>query len=131
MIEISLTEKILEVLEKENRQTIKQIFEKSGLGKDLDKKKDAESVEKLRLLRENLRNAVIRLSTINKKKKLIKDGMKGREYLYSLRDNAESDNALMKQFYEFQGENMKPREDRKEEIKEKLPLIRKIKERIQ
>lgn len=138
MFKISLTDKIIEVLEKENRLTIKEIFERSELGKDLEVKIEKEEDKKellklekqLFLKRESIRNAIIRLSSINKRKKLIKDGMRGKQYLYSLRDKATTDKALLRKLYDTMGEDMEIKEDKVESFLEKEDLFEQIEERI-
>lgn len=69
----SIPQIIIDILSKESRLTIKEIFEKSSLPKEK---------------KEYLRLCVNRLSTA-KNPKIAKDGKIGKEYLYSPIDNIE------------------------------------------
>lgn len=70
---VSIPERIIEVLETESKLTIKEIFERLN-----------EPNDKL----EYVRICIYRLLK-SKSPKIVKDGKKGKEYLYSLRENAE------------------------------------------
>jgi len=85
---MSVPEKISEVLKKESRLNI------------------AEITERLNETRKRLvRESVYRLL---KRKIIVKDGKKGKAYLYSLKENTKEPKALLKQLYNIMDKKMKP-----------------------
>ena len=64
----------------------------------------------------------------SKSPKIVKDGKKGKEYLYSLKENAETLDILLDELYDIMIKYMKPKEVLP---KEKLEFIDKIGEIIE
>lgn len=101
----SIPKLIIDILSKENRLTINEIFEKSKLPEER---------------KEYLRLCVWRLET-NKNPRISKDGKKVREYLYSLKENAINERELLIQFHSIVNRRMdfieEPTENEKKIIK--------------
>jgi len=112
----SVPELIIDVLIKENRLTINEIREKAEIPKE---EKDSR--------KEYFRLSVIRLAN---RKKIVKDGMRGKQYLYSLKEKATSDRALLKTLYNVMSEDMDVKQDRKDNFIANKEVFKKIKERI-
>jgi len=92
---VSIPERIIEVLESESKLTIKDISERLN-----------EPNDKL----EYVRICVYRLLK-SKSPRIVKDGKKGKEYLYSLRENAESPVIHLDFHYKFMEEKMDFKEE--------------------
>jgi len=88
---MSVPEKITEVLKKESRLTITEITERLN------------ETKRERLVRES----VYRLL---KRKIIVKDGKKGKAYLYSLKENAIEPKILLKQLYNIMDNKMEFKE---------------------
>ena len=86
---MSVPEKIIEVLKKQNRLTIAEITERIN------------EIKRERLVR----GSIYRLQD---RKIIVKDGKKGRAYLYSLKENAIEPKILLKQLYDIMNKKMKP-----------------------
>ena len=116
LLKKTIPEIVLEILAKvgNDRKTAKQIFDLSNLPEGKS---------------EQIRLTLVRLEK-HKDQKVVKDGKRGREYLYSLKDKAESSKVLLKQLYEIMSEDMKVKDSRIEAIQEKIPILERIKERV-
>lgn len=106
---VSIPERIIEVLETESKLTIKEIFERLN-----------ESIDKL----EYVRICIYRLLK-SKSPKIVKDGKKGKEYLYSLKENAETSDILLDGLYEIMDGKMEFKKDLNKSEENLIDIIEK------
>ena len=93
---------------------------------ELLKDRELTSVEIAPEINNSIRNCSSYLNTLYEDGRIIRTTNK-RPFKYKI---AETPKALLKQLYEFMGNYMKIREDKKEEVKQNRDLIVKIKELI-
>lgn len=84
---MSVPEKIIDVLKKQNRLTIAEITEKLN------------EIKRERLVRESIYR-------LQKRRIIVKDGKKGRAYLYSLKENAREPKILLKELHSIMNKRM-------------------------
>jgi len=104
---MSVPEKIIEVLKKESRLTITEITERLN------------ETKRERLVRES----VYRLL---KRRIIVKDGKKGKAYLYSLKENAIEPKILLKQLYDIMDKKMTAKESLNEFESNTINIIERL-----